>query len=156
MYLAVWCWSVGSLFGLVRLSKRIDFIGWGILCFSVYALLMTAHPQGIVFHAYLIGGWFLFRCIRLWRESGAKAAIQFIIMAATATLIGTVLAIPVYIDLARTFADSARVAMDTSFFTVVLPQLDSLMTAVRHLSLATFPEIFGNPISSSYPLLIVV
>ncbi len=152
VFLAVWCWSTATLFALVRLSKRIDFIGWGILGFSIYSLLMTAYPQPIIFHAYLIGGWFIFRLIRLWREMGVKTTIQVACAVATATLVGVACVIPVYIDLVGTVIDSARIATDASFFTAALPQLDSLAATIRFLALSTFPEILGDPILSSYPL----
>lgn len=150
MFPAVWCWATGALWGVTRLARRPDLLGWSVLAFSGYSLLMTAYPQPVVFHAYILGGYGLYLAYGKYRQ-GVREAIQFLALSAGALLVGAVLALPVYIDLAHITAESARVAPDPSFFTVILPSLDSLGATVRLFALSTVPEFFGNPIGSQYP-----
>lgn len=150
MFPAVWCWASGALWAVTRLARKPDLLGWSVLAFSGYSLLMTAYPQPVVFHAYILGGYGLCLACREYRQ-GPVESIRFLALSASALLVGGALALPVYIDLAHISAESARVAPDPSFFTVVLPHLDSFGTAVRLFVLSTTPELFGNPIGSGYP-----
>lgn len=111
---------------------------------------MTAYPQPVVFHAYLLGGYGLYLTYRKLRLA-PREMIRFLAVAASALVIGVALALPVYRDLAILYAESARVAPDPSFFTVVLPKFASLTDAVRFFVLSTVPELFGNPISTAFP-----
>jgi hypothetical protein len=68
MFPAVWCWAAAALWSVTRLAKCPDILGWGVLIFSSYSLLMTAYPQPVVFHAYLLGGyglWLAFHQLRI-------------------------------------------------------------------------------------------
>jgi hypothetical protein len=150
MFPAVWCWAAGALLGLIRLTRRASLADWSLLAFCAYSGLMTAYPQPLVFHAYLLAGYGLFLAYRK-REAGWPAAARFLAMAGSAVLIGGALALPVYLDIARIASESARVAPDISFFTATLPSITSLGEAVRLLVLSTTPEIFGNPIATGYP-----
>lgn len=150
MFPAVWCWAAGALWAVTRLARRPDMLGWGILAFSGYSLLMTAYPQPVVFNAYLLGGyglWLAYHQARISRLALAK----FLTLAASALLVGTALAVPVYRDLIIISSESARVAPDPSFFTVVLPKFASFTELIRFFVLSTVPEIFGNPIAPSFP-----
>lgn len=150
MFPAVWCWSAGALWAVTRLAKRSDLVGWSILAFSAYSLLMTAYPQPVVFHAYLLGGYGLYLAYHQLRISRI-ALFKFLALSASALIVGAVLAFPVYRDLAILSAESARVSPDPSFFTVVLPKFASFAELVRFFVLGTVPEIFGNPIAPSFP-----
>lgn len=150
MFPAVWCWASGALWAVTRLARSPDIFGWGVLAFSGYSLLMTAYPQPVVFHAYLLGGYGLWlayhqACVN------RLALAEFLALAASALVVGAVLALPVYRDLMILASESARVAPDPSFFTVVLPKFASFMELVRFFVLSTVPEIFGNPIAPSFP-----
>ncbi len=150
MFPAVWCWGAGALWAATRLARRADILGWGMLAFSAYSLLMTAYPQPVVFHAYLLGGyglWLAYRQARLnWH-----AAAKFLALATSALIAGAALAIPVYRDLLVLSSESARIAADPSFFTAILPKFANLTEVVRFFVLSTIPEIFGNPISPYFP-----
>ena len=150
MFPAVWCWSAGALWAVTRVARKPDLIGWSVLAFSAYSLLMTAYPQPVVFHAYILGGYGLYLAYRKQRLA-SHAAGQFLAFSATALIAGIALALPVYIDLANLSAESARVAPDPSFFTVVLPKFGSFTDAVRFFVLGTVPELFGNPVGAGFP-----
>lgn len=150
MFPAVWCWAAGALWAVTRLAKRPDILGWGVLAFSGYSLLMTAYPQPVVFHAYLLGGYGLWLAYHQARVSRLELA-KFLTLAASALVVGAALAFPVYRDLFILSSESARVAPDPSFFTMVLPKFASFAELVRFFVLSTVPEIFGNPIAPSFP-----
>lgn len=150
MFPAVWCWAAGALWAVTRLAKRPDILAWGVLAFSGYSLLMTAYPQPVVFHAYLLGGYGLWLAYHKARDSRLALA-KFLTLAASALVVGAALAFPVYRDLFILSSESARVAPDPSFFTMVLPKFASFTELVRFFVLSTVPEIFGNPIAPSFP-----
>ena len=150
MFSAVWCWSAGALWAVTRLARKLDLVGWGVLAFSAYSLLMTAYPQPVIFHAYILGGYGVSLAYRKQRIE-SHAAGRFLAFSATALIAGIALALPVYIDLANLSAESARVAPDPSFFTVVLPKFGSFIDAVRFFVLGTVPELFGNPVGAGFP-----
>jgi hypothetical protein len=150
MFPAVWCWSAGVLWSITRLSKKPDLIGWGALAFSGYSLLMTAYPQPVVFHAYLLGGYGFYLAYRKLQDS-PREMMRFVTLAISAVIIGAALASPVYRDLAVLSAESARATPDPSFFTLVLPKFANVADAVRFFVLGTVPELFGNPVASVFP-----
>lgn len=150
MFPAVWCWSAGALWAMSRLARRPDLAGWGALAFSGYSLMMTAYPQPVVYHAYLLGGYGLYLAYRK-RRRGPAEIVRFAGLGASALLVAGMLALPVYLDLAFIAAGSARVAPDPSFFTAILPTIDSGSSALRFVLLSTVPELFGNPIRESFP-----
>lgn len=150
MFPAVWCWSAGALWSVTRLARRPDLVGWGVLAFSGYSLLMTAYPQPVVFQAYLLGGYGVYLVHRLARN-GRGAVLTFMALAVSALLVGAALSLPVYRDLAFRASESARVAPDPAFFTVVLPTLNGLADLTRLVVLGTVPELFGRPVAPSYP-----
>lgn len=150
MFPAVWCWSAGALWAVTRLSRKPDLLGWSVLAFSAYSLLMTAYPQPAVFHAYILGGYGLYLAYRK-QQLGFYIAGRFLVLSATALIAGAALALPVYIDLANLSAESARVATAPSFFTVVLPKFGTFTDALRFFVLGTVPELFGNPVGIAFP-----
>lgn len=150
MFPAVWCWSAGALWAVTRLAKRRDLLGWSVLAFSGYSLLMTAYPQPVVFHAYLLGGYGLWLGYHQVRISH-RDSLKFLVLAASALVVGAALAFPVYRDLAILSSESARVVPDPSFFTVILPKFASFTELARFFVLSTVPEFFGNPIAPTFP-----
>jgi hypothetical protein len=150
MFLAVWCWATGALWAVTRLDRNPDLVGWSVLTFSIYSLLMTGYPQFVVYHAYILAGYGLYLAYRKqqlgWLEVG-----RFMLLSASALIVGAALALPVYIDLANTLSESLRVAPEPSFFSAILPSLGTLNEIFRFILLIVIPEIFGNPIDSSYP-----
>ena len=81
MFPAVWCWSAGALWGGSRLARKPDLIGWSILAFSGYSLLMTAYPQPVVYHIYILGGYTGYLTFRK-RQAGWPAASRFLMQTA--------------------------------------------------------------------------
>ncbi|MEM7376712.1 MAG: hypothetical protein AAF460_04315 [Pseudomonadota bacterium] len=151
MFTAVWCWAAGALWGLARLHSRGDLVAWGALAFSGYSALMTGYPQPVVFKIYLLGGYALW--LTATRAAiDARSAARFAAQGVSAVLVGAVLALPVYLDIAATAAASSRLQADTAFFVSVLPTLDGAEGVVRLLALTLFPEAYGNPISAQFPV----
>jgi hypothetical protein len=153
MFVASWCWSAGALYGAIRLARKPDLLGWAILSFSIYSLLMTAYQQMIVYHAYLLAGYGVFLCLRILRFDGIAATNRFFMSSGSAVIVGTLLVLPIYLDLFYTASETSRVKQDIPFFTESLPNISSLNDVWQLFTTTTFPQIFGNPSSSSYPLL---
>lgn len=151
MFPAVWCWSAGAMYAVTRLARKPDLLGWSVLSFSIDSLLMTAYPQPVVFHAYILTGYGAYLAYGHWQSKGGRSTARYLAVVTSAVVVGGLLALPTYADLAYTASESARVAPDPSFFMANFPQLDSLNAVVRFVVLGTFPEILGNPISPSYP-----
>lgn len=151
MFPAVWCWAAGAIWGLARLQVRPDAWGGFILAFSSYSLLMSGYPQVVVFHGYLLAGLGLHLAFRKFRASPAEGC-RFAACVLAAVAYGTALAAPAYLDLLHLSSESARVAPDAAFFSVVVPVFATAKDLWQFVSSATFPEFFGNPISPAYPL----
>lgn len=150
MFTPVLCWSAGALYAITRLSRKLDLSGWSILTFCTYSLLMTAYPQLVIFHLYILCGYVAYLAYRNFTSSGWVLTARYTATLVSAAAIGVVLALPAFLDLAYMAADSARVAADPAFFKDYLPKIDSLFSAARYFALITLPEIFGNPISPEY------
>ncbi|MDR3089482.1 MAG: hypothetical protein LBU39_06665 [Desulfobulbaceae bacterium] len=151
MFLAARCWTVCALWAMTRLVKKLDFLGWTLLAFSVYSALLSARFQPLVFYAWMLGVYGLYLACRRARLGGCASSARFVAASLSALLAGVALAFPVYRDLAVAASESARVAPDPSFFTVVLPKISTFAAAARFFVLSTVPEIFGNPIAPAFP-----
>lgn len=152
MFLAVICWSAGCLYALARLARRTDLTGCLVLAFSSHSLLMMGYPQAVIQHAYVLAGYMIWHVYRIWRSMGIASAARYFGVVVVTGAAGAVLAMPVYLDLAKISVESARVSPDISFFLSVVFKIDSVTSAFRFLAVGLFPEIIGHPISPSYPL----
>lgn len=150
MFLAVFCWTAGALWASHRIAKNRDAVGWSVLAFSIYSLLMTGYPQSVVFHCYILAG---FGCYLSWRvqQRGWLELSEFLALCSSAVAVGLILALPVYLDLLYLASESGRVSPDPSFFTVHLPKFDTFLEIIRFIALTSFPELFGNPVDATYP-----
>jgi hypothetical protein len=150
MFSATFCWSAGALWGVTRLVKKQDLLGWSVLAFAIYSLLIVARKQAVVYNAYILTGFGLYLTYQKIRFGWSHTA-KFVALSASALLLGTALALPVIIDLVNLAAESGRVAPNISFFTTTLPALGSLAETLRFFVLSTTPELLGNPVETSYP-----
>jgi len=150
MFGAALCWSAMGLWGLARLARRADLLSWSILAFSAYSLPMTAYPQMVVYHGYLLAAYGLVVLCRQWR-SDRQAALRYLLYAVSAVVLGGALALPVYLDVAGEVKESLRVMPPASFFTVVLPRFATVLDASRFMAFSTVPELFGQPMASTFP-----
>ncbi len=151
MFPATLCWTTGILFAVLRLSRGRDMAAWGILSFCTYSALMTAYPMSLLLHAYIILGYFAYRMFSIWKNDGISPALSFSARCGSAVILGVACSLPAYIDLLHAALESARLGADTSFFTAHLPDLSSIKAVIHFLSLRTFPQVFGNPITQAYP-----
>lgn len=117
MFPAVWCWSAGVLWAVTRLARKLDIVGWSALAFSIYSLLMTAYPQLVVFHAYILVTYGLYLAYRVKHRSLLELS-RFALIVVSALFVSVILALPVYIDLSYVALESARVAPDPSFLLI--------------------------------------
>ena len=121
-----------------------------MLAFSAYSLLITTVPQLVVFNGYILVFFGLYLTHRKL-QSGLPEARQFLMLTAGAVIVGAVLTLPIFMDLASIYADSSRVHTSPSFFLVSLPGIGEWPDNLRHLVINVMPEIFGN-LGPDYPI----
>lgn len=145
-------WATAIMFSITRLTKRVSLPFWTLLVFSAYSLASTAYPQSIVYQIYFLGGWSTYACYVLWRTKGLRFTLKVAACVLSALLVSAACAAPVYIDLWETAHNSSRFSWNIENFLSALPDLSSWTSVKAYLSLASFPEILGNPMSPAYPV----
>ncbi|WP_156401484.1 hypothetical protein [Duganella sp. Root1480D1] len=150
MFAAALCWSAMGLWGLARLARKPDLLSWSILAFSAYSLPMTAYPQMVVYHAYLLAGYGLFAWYRQARGDW-RGGMRYVLLAVSAAVLGGALALPVYLDVAGEMNDSLRVMPPASFFAVVLPRFATALDAWKFIAFSSVPELLGEPMATTFP-----
>lgn len=148
---AVFCWTAGALWACNRISVRQDLVGWSILAFSLYSLLMTGYFQSVIFHCYILAGFGLYLGWHL-RQRGWREVMQFFACGASAALAAGILVLPVFMDLVHAADESNEVLSDRSFLADAL-KLDTLADILRFIVLKGLPDLFGNPVEPGYPFL---
>lgn len=151
LFLSVWCWCLGVLWSLTSLSKKNSLLGWTVLAFSVYSLLMTAYPQPIVYHMYIFGAYGSVLAYKKYKNS-KNEGLHFLLSVFSALLIAVILVVPVYIDLYYIYLDSARTNTSVKFFTEALPVFNNYKDVIKFFILLFIPEVYGNPIKPNFPL----
>ena len=145
LYLWGVCWTLALLWMGPRFLDRPTLGRAVFIAFATYSLLLTAYPQQIVWHAYLLA---LVLGTRVVKANRWRSALLF----GCAALVGVASAAPVYLDLALAAARSARPDTDVGFFAATLPVLDSPRDAAA-LAVSVFDAYwFGRPLFLDYPL----
>ena len=154
VFILTTCWCIAILFAMTRMANKGGFTVWVLLCFFTYNYLIAGHPQLIVHQSYLIVGYALVLLYRkCWKGNSIKG-VGLPLAMFSAMFGGLLMASPYLIDLFQFKMGSSRdVAPSIDFFTQVFSRINSIETALRYLSVSTFPEVYGNPISADYPLI---
>jgi hypothetical protein len=150
MYLSAWCWAAGALLGITRIAQKSDLLGWSILTFSIYSLGMTAYPQFVVHHAYILIIYGLYLAYRKQQEFGLKKLKKPLLITVSAIMMGGVLVLPVHLDLAYIASESNQLKKGEAFFTMYLQGMGYWIDAMRFFVFITLPELFGNFGEGSY------
>lgn len=150
MYIWGFCWTLALLWLVKRFVDRATIAGGVGIAFSVHALLLTAYPQQIVWHAYICVG---FTMLVLGRRPGTwrgRAIVGTLIL--SAVLVGIASAAPVYLDLALNASRSGRLAVtvDDDFFLGALPHVASPAELTLFLAQLFDAFWFGNPSRPDY------
>jgi len=115
MFLWGVCWTVALLWlsaGFLR-RPRLAF-GLGV-AFCVHAMFLTAYPQQIVWHGYLLGGFALLCAVH--GTAPPRRRLWALALLAACAIVGLVSVAPVYLDLALNARRSARLEVPDEFFT---------------------------------------
>ena len=152
MFASAYGWTVAVLYGLARLVRRQDLLAWATIAFAIYSLLMTAYPVMVVYHVYLVGGFFVYLALHhpAFPRDGRKLA-ALLAGLGTAVVFGILAAAPALADTFLTTLQSARTHPDIDFFRAVIPPLHSVTDWSKFLAFWTFPQAFGDPISVGFP-----
>ena len=149
MHIASICWSVGAFWGIVRLQRRGDSVAWGALAFSVYSLLMMGYLQTVMYSVWIFGAYIVWQA---WLQKLQWQALWWwCAKMGSAAVIGVVLALPAYLDLWQQYQISAQPRSADSFFTHFIQVISNWDGVWWYVSTHTIPEIFGNPMSGTYP-----
>jgi len=152
MFAGAYGWTIALLYAFLRWLKRSDLLAWSLMAFAVYSLLMTAYPVMVVYHAYLMLGFFIY--LALTHPSFPRSPRPLLLLLAgscAAVLFGLLAAAPALADTFITTLQSSRTHPDVEFFRVAIPPLNTLVDWQRFLAYWTFPQVLGDPISAAYP-----
>lgn len=148
MFLWGVCWTLAILWATVRIVERVSLARVTGLAFAVHALLLTAYPQQVVWHAYFLVGFALVRLARCPRETRLRGFFGL----AGGVALGVVAAWPVLSDLVLATERSNRTAVDASFFLSGMRTLSGLDDAARFVIDHFDPYWYGDPSQRNFPL----
>ncbi len=134
-------WTFALLWLITRFVERPSFAYGGGIAFATYLLFITAYPQQIVWHAYLIVAYAL---VRLF-DARDKRKLALAMLGAA--LCGVLLSAPIYLDLAIQAGQSARLDTEPEFFLVRLPAIREAGDVALYFA-KVFDALWqGNPIT---------
>jgi len=150
MFLWGGCWTLALLWATVRLVERVTWPRMLAVAFGVHALVLTAYPQQVVWHAYFLVG---FALVRILRREGSTSSRARVFGALTfAVLAGAATTLPVVLDLVLATERSGRAAVDPAFFLAGMRSLDGLGDVARLVLDHFDPYWFGDPSLQAFPL----
>jgi hypothetical protein len=144
IFVAGLCWTAAALWLAARLLARPSAAGALGLAFAVHALLLSAYPQQIVWHAWLVGAFVLAR----WWTSAPRSAARLGLVLGCA-LAGLVASAPVLADVAVAAARSARAGADANFFLASLPQLAGWREHLAFLATMVDAHVATDPLANA-------
>ena len=142
------CWSAALLLAVTRMLKKFSWSRGLFLSFCVYAIMLTAYPQAVVYTIYLLVIVAAAGLIEN-RRNGMPVLLPLVGIFAFG-FFGIGCAAPVYFDVYLHTQDSPRTSIDSSYFLSVLPQLDSVSNYIAYFGKLVDAYIHGNPIRSDY------
>lgn len=144
------CWTWCLLWLVTRQIDAPRPLRWVGLAFASSALLLSAYPQHIVWHALFLSLWTARRIVQR-SASWPERARQTLAIGGCAAF-GALCAAPVYLDVALASSRSIRAQPDVSYFVDILPSLSSASDMATQLALLFDPRLFGNPVAHDYPI----
>lgn len=152
MFITSTAWTLGVAFSLARLSRTRSFPDMVLLLFCVYSLAVVGHPQLIVISGY---GLAAYSCLLIWRhfkQAGTREALSYVSTVLIAIGLAIALSLPFYLDVYALKQASSRIVPPNLDYFTAIQHFENGYGAVHLLVTSTFQNIYGNPISSSYPL----
>ena len=151
MHVATVCWSTALLWGVVRLFRRGDVVAWFTLTFAGYSLLLMGYPQAIVYMLWMLFAVVLWQSSALLRGGERRRLGRVLVLLGSAGLLAVVLVAPVYWDVYRSYADSARSGAPDDYYLHYIHRFKYLWVALMYVTAHTVPELYGTPTSVEYP-----
>ena len=146
LYLWGVCWTLALILATLRFLERADTLrGLGV-AFAAHALLLTAYPQQVVWHAWLLAVVGLVALLR----SEQRPSPRHLTMLGACLALGAASTLPVFMDLAVAARRSTRLAPDFEFFLQPLPALSSFDRVAAWLAALVEPFWFGHPFKFPY------
>lgn len=135
IFVAGLCWTAAILWLSARWLRQPALVDAAGLAFATHALLLSAYPQQIVWHAWIVGG---FVVGRWWRAPERRVAT--LAGLAACALAGLAASAPVYLDVALQASRSGRPDVDREFFLASLPKFADAREVLRWL--ASMVDVF--------------
>ena len=144
------CWTL-ALLRCIEGALRTRGLGWGLgIAFAVNALFLAAYPQQVVWNLYIVVG---FTLVRAWKHlPGVRARAAGLGRLAVFGALGIASSLPVYLDMARTAARSARGKPSFEFLAVTMPEIHGWRDVAFLLAQLADAWWIGDPIAESYPV----
>ncbi len=143
IFVAGLCWTSACLWLTTRWLQRPSLaVGVG-LAFAVQALLLSAYPQQIVWHAWFVAP---FALVRWWRTK--PRSLPALLGLGVCAALGLAAAAPVYVDLAIAATRSARLGVDTEFLMASLPRIGSVQDVLRIFAVMVDPFLATDPLGA--------
>lgn len=152
MFAAAYGWTSAILYAMARFARRRDMFSWSMIAFGTYSILMTAYPVMIIYHAYICAGLLVYLLGKYQgRPYNLQAAKLFVLGSTAAAIVGCLAALPALVDTLHNAQQSARSHPDTEFLRAALQPLQTGWDWIRYVTLWTFPQLLGNPLSHAFP-----
>jgi hypothetical protein len=153
MYVWGVCWTLALLWLVpLYLARRSFATGLGI-AFAVYSLVMSAYPQQVVWHGWLMllvfGRQLLAR--RTLGGTPARGRFRTALGLAFWCAAGVACTAPALLDAIQSHAQSGRQDVDVSFFFETMPKVESAKELAVYLARIFDASWFGNPVGHEYP-----
>ena len=152
MHIATVCWTTALLYGVMRTFRTRDGRGWLVIAFATYGLFMMGYPQTAVYSIWMLAGYVGVVCWPLLRRGlwwDVARPVGFVFVAA---MFGALLTMPAYLDLYVRYRDSQRFWVKDEFFLQAIQVISSAKVAVLYMVSRFVPELYGNPMGTTYPL----
>ena len=151
MHVATVCWSTALLWGIVRVFKHGDVIAAMTLLLGGYSLLLMGYPQAIVYVLWMLIGAVMLAAWPLLITRQYRCALRGVAILGAMALLALVLVAPVYVDVYRSYVQSARVTAPNAYFLQYILRIEYAWVILLYLAAHTVPELYGNATDVTYP-----
>jgi len=152
MHIATVCWTAALLYGLMRVFRQRDGLGWLVVAFATYGLFLMGYPQTAVYSVWMLAGYVGVVSWPLLRRGMWWDVARWLGFALSAAVFGVLLTIPAYLDLYLRYRDSQRFWVKDEFFLQAIQVITSAKDVLLYVVSRFAPELYGNPLASTYPL----
>ena len=109
------------------------------------------YPQAIVYVLWMLAGALVLAAWPLLITRQYRRALRGVTILGGMALLALVLVAPVYVDVYRSYLQSARVAAPETYFLQYILRIEHAWVVLLYLAAHTVPELYGNATDVTYP-----